>query len=47
MLAIVRHADDAMTKLIEPLPEEYRPLFLKCLLILANAEPPGSDAGLK
>jgi DNA-binding MarR family transcriptional regulator len=47
MLAIVRHADDAMTKLIEPLPEEYRPLFLKCLLILANAESPVSDAGLK
>jgi MarR family transcriptional regulator, temperature-dependent positive regulator of motility len=47
MLAIVRHADEAMTKLVEPLPEEYRALFLKCLLILANAEPPVADASRK
>jgi DNA-binding MarR family transcriptional regulator len=43
MLAIVQQADEAMTALIEPLPEEYRALFLKCLSILANADQPVAE----
>jgi DNA-binding MarR family transcriptional regulator len=36
-LSFVPHAEAAQQELLAPLPVEYRPLFLKCLKLLADA----------
>lgn len=38
LISTVGAADAAMDELIAPLPAEYRPLFLKCLRLLASAD---------
>ena len=43
LLATVKQADAAQQMLIAVLPDEYRPLFLKCLCLLAEAEPAESE----
>jgi DNA-binding MarR family transcriptional regulator len=44
LLATVRQAEAAQQALLEPLPDEYRSLFLKCLGILADADQDSLDA---
>ena len=40
LLAAVRQALEAQEALLSPLPDYLRPVFLKCLQILADAEDP-------
>ena len=43
LLSLVKAARISQEGLIAPLPEEYRPIFVKCLRILADAEIPPAD----
>lgn len=43
LFGLVKAARISQDALIDPLPDQYRPIFLKCLRILADAEIPPAD----